>query len=255
MLYDYPRYYEIAFSFRDIPAEVEFLHTCINTFSAIPVHRILEIACGPAPHTGELASRGYQYIGLDINRNMLTYAHHRWDGLEPKPTFLEGNMISFQLNQKVDFAFVMLGSLYINSSEELNSHFDSIGQVLKPGGLYFLDWCIQFLNPLDYKDRNTFSIQKDGITIKSKFDIQLLDPANHMYEETWIVDVNDKGKQKHFEMVEKNKSVLPEEFMEFINNRNDFEFVGWWRDWDLHQPIITPEHITRPVALVRRTVG
>ena len=38
-LYDYPRYYEIAFSYRDIGKEVDVMEECIRRFSKIPVHR------------------------------------------------------------------------------------------------------------------------------------------------------------------------------------------------------------------------
>ena len=105
MLYDYPEYYEVAFSFRDIPREAAFLQNCINRFSVIPVHTVLEIACGPAPHAEELVAKGYHYTGLDINRNMLDYAAHKWRHLEPRPQFLQANMVSYDCPQKMDFAY------------------------------------------------------------------------------------------------------------------------------------------------------
>ena len=51
-IYDYPEYYEVAFSFRDIPSEVSFMQECMSRFSHIPVNRVFEVACGPAPHAG-----------------------------------------------------------------------------------------------------------------------------------------------------------------------------------------------------------
>src|SRR3972149_4413948 len=94
-LYDYPEYYEIAFSFRDIPDEARFMHSCIERYSKIPVRRVFEVACGYAPHAEELTALGYKYIGLDNNRNMLDYAAHKWSSLKPPPEFMEGNMLSF----------------------------------------------------------------------------------------------------------------------------------------------------------------
>jgi SAM-dependent methyltransferase len=253
VLYDYPEYYEIAFSFRDIPQEVAFLHACIEGFSRYPTKRVLEIACGTAPHAGELAARGYHYIGLDINRNMLDHAAYKWRHLSPRPRFLQANMVSFDCDQKVDFAYVLLGSLYLNNVEEMTSHFDSVAQVLNPGGLYFLDWCIQFSNPLLHNDNNAYTIEQDGVEIESKFDIKLLDPACQMYEEVWTVNVNDHGRHQAFEMIERNKAILPGEFMKFLKSRPDFEFVGWWKDWNLQQPIVTKADVNRQVVLIRRT--
>lgn len=253
MLYDHPEYYEIAFSFRDIPGEVALLHACIDALSDISVRHVLEIGCGPAPHAGELASRGYRYTGLDINRNMLDYAIYKWRHLNPRPQLLQANMVSFDCDHQVDFAYVLLGSLYLNSIEEMTSHFDSVAKVLNSGGLYFLDWCIQFSDPLLHNDNNAFTIERDGIAVESRFAIKLLDSTRQMYEEIWTVHVNDHGRHRTLEMIERNKAILPGEFMKFLQARPDFEFVGWWKDWNLQEPIVSEADVSRPVALIRRT--
>ena len=63
-VYHNPRYYELAFSFRDIPAEVDVCEALIKQYSRIPVSQVLELGCGPAPYLEELARRGYTYVGL-----------------------------------------------------------------------------------------------------------------------------------------------------------------------------------------------
>ena len=252
MLYDYPAYYEVAFSFRDVAREAEFIRACVGRFSTIPVKNVFEIACGPAPHVEALINNGYHYVGMDINRNMLDYATYKWHSLRPTPEFVEADMVQFDLNRKVDFAFVMLGSLYLNGLQEMNSHFDSMSKVLNEGGLYFLDWCIQFSDPLAHQNDNTYAIEKDGIEVESRFNIRLIDSSQQMYEEVWTVNVNDRGRHRCFEMVERNRAIFPEQFLKFIESRTDFEFVGWWKDWDFNQPIENQADIVRPVALVRR---
>jgi len=38
-----------------------------------------------------------------------------------------------------------------------------------------------------------------------------------------------------------------------VQERTDFEFVGWWYDWDLDKPIVDGTiKVTRPVVLLRR---
>jgi len=73
-LYDAPQYYEIAFSFRDISAEVSLFEECFRRFSRIPVKSVLELGCGNCPHMEELTRRGYEYSGLDISEAMLDYS-------------------------------------------------------------------------------------------------------------------------------------------------------------------------------------
>jgi SAM-dependent methyltransferase len=76
-VYHNPKYYELAFSFRDIPAEVDVFEALIKQYSRIPVTQVLELGCGPAPHLEELVRRGYTYVGLDLSRSMLAYAQKK----------------------------------------------------------------------------------------------------------------------------------------------------------------------------------
>jgi len=76
-VYNNPKYYEIAFSYRDIAAEVDVFEQVIKLFSHIPVSKVFEIGCGPAPHLEEITRRGYQYTGLDLNPAMLEYSRNK----------------------------------------------------------------------------------------------------------------------------------------------------------------------------------
>ena len=66
------------------------------------------------------------------------------------------------------------------------------------------------------------------------------------------MNVDDHGRHKSFVMTERNRAMFPEEFLRFIDDRDDFELVGWWRDWDMKKPIDQPSESERPVILVRR---
>jgi len=252
LLYDYPEYYEVAFSFRNIPDEACFIDACIQQYSLVPVRSIFEVGCGPAPHAGELVKKGYRYVGLDINRTMLDHARYKWRHLDRAVELVEGDMAGFSYDKQVEFVYVMLGSLYLNGATEMTSHFDAISRILKPGGLYFLDWCIQLSDSLSETATNKYAIEKDGIAIVSEFNIQLVDSDRQMYEEIWSVNVDDHGRHKSFVMTERNRAMFPEEFLKFIDNRDDFELVGWWRDWGMGKSIDKPGESERPIVLIRR---
>ena len=143
-LYECPTYYDIAFSFRDIATEADVLEESIRQFSLIPVKRVLEIGCGTSPHMEELVKRGYAYTGLDVSRPMLAYSQRKAARIGASVTLVCANMVGFSLETMVDCVYVMLGSLYVKNTIELVSHFDSVARVFRRGGLYFLDWCIQF---------------------------------------------------------------------------------------------------------------
>jgi len=251
-IYDYPRYYELSFSFRDIEQESFFMHKCIKKFSTIEVKSILEIACGHAPHAGRMTSMGYQYIGLDHNPTMIAYAKEKWHELKPSPIFVEGDMVEFKLEKHVEFAYVMLGSLYLNSNEQMKNHFKTMASAISTGGLYFLDWCIQISDPMKPRVENKVRFNGQGITIDSSFKIRLIDQSKQIYEELWTVDINDNGLHRKFNMIEHNRAVFPQEFLLFIENCTDFELVGWWHDWDLNKPLDIPGESKRPLAILRR---
>ena len=71
-------------------------------------------------------------------------------------------------------ACVLLGSLYVSSNEELRSHFDAVARALKPGGLYVLDWCVDFSPAVDICD--TWEESQDGIVIIQDGVFKFLNP-------------------------------------------------------------------------------
>lgn len=164
--YSHPKYYEIAFGFRgDCKSETDFFEECMRRHSTIPVKRVLEIASGPSPHLKELARRGYEYIGVDLNPAMLDYAREKAKSIGAPATFLEADMRDFRLDVPADFAYVTLGSLYVESTEALLSHFHSVAASLRSGGLYVLHWCIEFVWDRGLNQRYEWTEQQDGVTV------------------------------------------------------------------------------------------
>jgi hypothetical protein len=58
-VYDYARYYEIAFGFRDFEREVDFFEASIRKFSGVKVRQVFEMAAGPCSYLEEWHRRGY----------------------------------------------------------------------------------------------------------------------------------------------------------------------------------------------------
>lgn len=252
MIYDYPEFYELAFAFRDITAETEFLRRVMHSYLPTPARSVLEIASGPATHAGQLIESGLHYVGLDNNRAMIEYAAGKWQHLGRPPRFVEADMASFELNNPVEFAFVLLGSLYLNTPERIESHFDSMAGALRRGGLYLLDLCVEYADPMQRNHDRLVITHHNGVTVESKFDIALIDKNRRLYEERWQVAINRDGERAEFETVERNMAWFAGEFESFIRSRNDFELVGSWAAWDFEQPIIPGLPPERPCSLLRR---
>jgi len=251
-LYDNPKYYEIAFSFRDIPAEVHIFEESFKRFSHIPVKSVLEVGCGNCPHMEELLKRGYQYSGLDNSKAMLEYSADKAHRLNANINLIHGDIVEFFLETTFDFVYIMLASLHVKNTSELVSHFESVAKVLKKGGLYFLDWCIQFEEPSGREEGDSWEIERDGIRINTTVSWKPINLVNQTYEETITLKVDERGKVKTIMEKEILRAIYPQEFLCFISNHKQFEFVGWWNNWDLSQPLEKATKIDRPIALIRR---
>jgi SAM-dependent methyltransferase len=249
IVYDHPRYYEIAFSFRDIPHEVDVFEECIRRHARVPVHTVLELACGNSPHMPELLNRGYRYVGLDLNDQMLAYGRRKAAASE-QVTLVKADMCHFDLRESAEFAFVALGSLYAQTTKDLLAHFSSVARVVPTGGLYLLDWCVYF-GALS-GTQESWETEQQGIHVKATVSGQIVDPVEQLYEETITLDVTEDGRSTRYGGTDAKRIVHPQEFLLLVRYCTDFEFVGWWNDWSLDDPLPGAKPINRPIVLLRR---
>jgi len=250
-IYDYPKYYDVAFSYRDTARETAVMQQAVRLFSHIPVKTVLELACGHSPHLEHMANLGFSYRGIDLSPAMLDYARAKAAALGSEARFYQADLADFTLPEQVDFAYIMLGSLYVQTTAQLLSHFSCVERVLKPGGLYFLDWCIDF-SPLS-NTRDAWTCRKDGIEVRVRYTTKLLSPAAQHYEESLHAEVHE-GKQR-FYLSHKNirRAIYPQEFILAATHLHKFEFIGWWNDWDFNAPLDRVSHgIVRPITILRR---
>ncbi|MCD6549133.1 class I SAM-dependent methyltransferase [Candidatus Micrarchaeota archaeon] len=224
-IYNQPLYYEIAFNFVDVKKQVDLFEKFIRKYSKVKVKTVLDIACGPSLQLRELAKRGYKAVGLDISSQMLDYLKQRAkeEGVEIET--IKADMINFKLKNKVDFAFIMMGSFKFKNNEELLRHLNCVSNSLKRGGLYLienmeLDW-------LNFKPQR-WLMKKDGIKVKTTYKVIPKDPISQTSEENIILEVNDHGKKLKFVEKRTVKHVCPQEFLTLVKLNNKFEFLGWF---------------------------
>ena len=251
-LYDNPKYYEIAFAWRDVKTEVDLFEKVISEYGEIPVKNVLEICSGNSPHMVELAGRGYRYTGLDLSRAMLDYSAARAKETRVRAEFICADMVDFELKKKYEFAYIMLGSFFATSTRYVFSHFDSVAGALKKGGLYLLDWCVQFEPPWETKGSSDWEMVKEGVKVHTTVTWEPIKLARQTFKETIVLDVNDNGREIKIKGTNVHRAIYPQEFRRMIENSSKFEFVGWWNNWDLDQPLDFADKISRPIILIRR---
>jgi ubiquinone/menaquinone biosynthesis C-methylase UbiE len=253
IVYQQPHYYEVAFSFIKAKEQVDNFETIITKFSEIEVKRFLDIACGPSLQLREIARRGYESIGLDSSSQMLRYLEKKAKEEGVKVETVKADMTNFKLKEAVDFAFIMMGSLNVESNEKFLSHLDSVAASLNKGGLYFIqnqvfDWT--------RTTKQSWTIERNGITVKTTFEWTFTDILNQIFREKITLEVNDNGKRKEFVHKEDFKFIFPQEFKALIRLNGKFEFLGWWQGnsntWYLDKPLDKVENPSNNMILLRR---
>ena len=107
--------------------------------SKIPVHTVLDLACGPGTMTRLLAARGYEMIAVDSSEEMLSQAMQK-TGEGITPLFLHQSMPELDLYGTVDAAICCLDSLnYLTSPKDVQRTFARLHLFIAPGGLLVFD--------------------------------------------------------------------------------------------------------------------
>jgi hypothetical protein len=95
-------------------------------------------------------------------------------------------------------------------------------------------------------------MERDGVKVKTTVSWKTMSHVEQTFEETIIMEVDDHGEKRNIVGKEIKRAIYPQEFLCLISSFKNFEFVGWWNNWDLGQPLEQVIKIDRPIALVRR---
>ena len=151
---------------------------------------------------------------------------------------VKADMTHFILNKKADFAFIMMGSLNVESNEKFLSHLDSVAASLNEGGLYFiqnkvLDWM--------RVGKQSWTMNRDEITITTTYEISFKNIINQIFSEKLTLEVDDNGERKKIAQKRDLKFIFPQELKTLIKLNGKFEFLGWWKGnsnaWYLNKPL------------------
>ena len=251
-IYKHPRHYEIAFSFINPKKQVDNFEKLIKKFSKIKVKKVLDIACGPSLQLRELSKRCYKGIALDLSSQMLNYLKQKAKKEKIEIETIKSDMTNFKVKNKVDFAFIMMGSLTVKSNKEFLSHLNSVSNSLNKGGLYLIqDYLLDWTNK-----KSSWTEKKDRIIIKTTFETILKNILNQTYTEILTLNIDDNGIKKKIINKKDFKFIFPQEFKLLIELNRKFEFLGWWKgncnSWQLDKPLEKVKKIDDNIILLRK---
>lgn len=226
-VYDWPCYYEIAFSYQQVSKQVDFFEEASKRFCDLRTKRFLDVCCGPSPQLRELARRGYEAVGLDINPRMIEYIKLKAKEENLKIETVQGDMNDFRLERKCDFAFLLSGSLYIDSNKQFLRHLDCVARALNQGGLYLLE---NF--PLEFfrNHKEDWTITRGEIEVKTMFEAKVVDELEELYEDRLTLEVRKHGETNVYSTTAVTKNIAPQELTALLETNGKFRLVGWFEN-------------------------
>jgi SAM-dependent methyltransferase len=248
--YDYPLYYEIAFSYQEVKRQVDFFQAVAKKFCDREAKSFLDLGCGPSPQLREVARRGYEAVGLDINPKMLAYLNEKAieEGLRVET--VQADMRDFKLGRKCDFAFCLSGSMKVNSNREFLKHLKCVADALNSCGIYLLE--NQALDISAPSGRQEWTMKRGEIEVRATFEMTMLDFIEQVSEGRLILDVVDHGESRRLVSVEKSKDFAPQELRSLVELSGYFEFLGFFTHLSL-EPL--RENFNDNVVLMRKKVA
>ncbi|MFB6075895.1 MAG: class I SAM-dependent methyltransferase [Candidatus Aenigmatarchaeota archaeon] len=229
-IYKKPKYYEIAFGFIDPEKQVNLFEDFISKYSKIEVDRVLDIGCGTSLQLREMAWRDYECLGLDRSQEMLDYLKHRVEEENITCETVNADMVDFKLEKKVDFAFIMMGTINLmKSNEDFLNHLNSVTESLRSGGLYLIEnvGALEWLSE-DLFGEDSWTESEGKINIKTTYSVELKDKLKQEVRETIKMEIEDGGNEGEFTEVMDRKLIFPQELLTLIKLNGEFEFLGWF---------------------------
>jgi len=128
-------YYDHLYSFKDYAKEADMLHSVIQENKTSSGNKLLDVGCGTGCHIEQLMTM-YDATGLDISAAMLAVASEKCKGVR----FIQGDMISMNLEEQYDVIISMFGSIgYLTSEDQLRKAMHAFARHTKSGGVILIE--------------------------------------------------------------------------------------------------------------------
>ena len=189
---------------------------------------VLDVACGTGSLSECFLKKGFEIVANDISFDMLCIAREKLSAYGDKVLLLCQDMCELDLYGTVDAAVCSLDSInHLTEEEDVDDAFFSIGQFIRPGGLFVFD-----VNTV-YKHKEVLAGQT---FVYEDTDEKFLVWQNSECDEDFVVemviDIFSKNEDSLYErqtdfVVERAYSV---DFLKATLEKNDFEVIGVYGD-------------------------
>src|SRR5690625_1460976 len=133
--------YEKLYANRDEEEAAKLISLLEKTLSLSKCSKILDLGCGRGRHAINLSRKGYRVTGIDLSEQAITTAREKARASHIEDIHFEVRDMRNPLPETFDAVVNLFTTFgYFKSDAENVSVFDSVRQMLVPGGIFVLDY-------------------------------------------------------------------------------------------------------------------
>lgn len=254
--YSFAKYYDIAFDFKDVPAECHFLKDIHHTFNECELSSFIEFGAGPALHCLEMAKTVGSVTAVDLSSEMTRYAREKAEQAKV-PVHCEcADMIHYVSERRYDMAALLMDSTsYLLTNDDVISHLQSVAEVLNPGGIYLLEMSHpKGVFAAATVTESEWEMSRDDITVKIRWraSTDIFDPITQITEVSVRLDYKDKGNCGFSEDRSPQRCFTATEIEALVRASGVFKIVAWYGAMNQEVPFDNSERAWRMVPVLKK---
>lgn len=252
--YDDAHAYDVAFSYRDVDAELAFILEMARVHGKGEPKSFLELASGPGYHAVKAAQRGLRSIALDLSGPMIERAKVKAEEAGVVVTGIVADMSRYTVNEPVDVACNLLTSIsYLLDVNQLHDHFRSTALALNKGGVYV----IENNHPNDFWTREHFepsrwTMKQGDVEVFTSWidEPPSIDVVNQTYTVACRTEVTENGQRRTLKDRATLRMIWPQE-MRALAEANGFKLAKFYGALDEKLAIDDPKAWRTVAVFVR----
>lgn len=211
-----------------------FIESCFEKFLSDKPELVLDLACGTGSMTLELASRGYDMIGVDGSEEMLSRAYEKmYDKEQSGILYIRQDMRNFELYGTVGAVSCCLDSInYLCGEDDLISCFSCVHNYLDPDGLFIFDVNSPYKFENIYADNSYVHETEHSLcTWQNEYD------KNTRLCNFYLSVFNERenGLYERIDEVQTERCYTQGELADALKSTG-FELIGIYGDYDFSEP-------------------
>ncbi|MBW6515632.1 MAG: class I SAM-dependent methyltransferase [Candidatus Cloacimonetes bacterium] len=248
--------YDIAFDFRDIKAECDFLENVFQQVNGRKPKSVLELAAGPDRHMLEFSHRGLKEAAIDLSPEMVEYGKQLSLQTGIYLRYECANMEKFTLGEKYDLAVILMDSTaYLLDNEAVLNHLASVADHLTEDGLYILE----MTHPRDCFGigRSTvaeWTSERKGIQVHIKWgkENDFFDPIDQITQVNVEIEIVSEDKSKKLVYCAKQRCFTANEMQALVKASGSFQWIETYGSLDIKVPFNNDESAWRMVPVLKK---